>query len=54
MTAAALLMLAAAVFLAWVGGPFGWTFAVIYGAAGVDLLWFAARLAYLRRQARLR
>ncbi len=48
----ALVMLAGAGILAWTGGPFGWTFAVIYAWAGLDLLWFTARLAYLRRQAR--
>jgi len=48
---AAVLFLSAAVLLAWLGGPFGWFFAVVYGLAALDLLWFEIRLRRLRRQA---
>lgn len=46
----ALVMLVAAVVLAWLGGPVGWFFAVVYGLAGIDLLWFCLQLRHYRRQ----
>jgi hypothetical protein len=50
MTLAGAAMLAAGIFMCWVGGPFGWTFGLIYAAAGLDCLWFEVQARRLRRR----
>lgn len=52
MTLAGLLMLAAGTLMIFVGGAFGWTFGLLYAAAGLDMLWFCLVGWKLRRAAR--
>jgi hypothetical protein len=49
-----LVMLAAGIFMCAVGGPFGWTFGVIYAAAGLDLVVGEVQARRLRKRFPLR
>jgi hypothetical protein len=48
----ALLSVAAGMIMIWLGGGLGLLFGIVYLLLELDLLWFAARLRWLRRHAR--